>query len=463
MFIVLAAPHYPPRNIGGTEFFVQALARWLHGRGHRVEVVCVEQIASGLFPRVSARVDRSEGFPVHRLTVRWRAGPLGLRDRFDNPAMGLWFKAFFHSRQPDLFHLHSGYLLTVAPLRAAMKAGLPTVVSLHDLWFLCAHHTLLRPSGRLCPGPEEPAGCAYCWLSQSRRYRWLESALGRLGRPHPHRAAGRLLNAWPPFGPWVRTMAERLQTTMGLLNRVSAIHVTSTFLERQHRAFGMRSERVYRIPGFPPAEVRPGPDRRDPTGLHVIYLGQIAPHKGVHVLVEGVRRAKRMAPPGRTLRLTLYGNDQAFPAYARSLRKAIGEDPEIRLAGVLPRERIGEALAEADLLAVPSIWPENMPLAVLEALAAGVPVLASEIGGLPELIQHGVNGWQVPPGDADAIAAALVRFLEAPEVLEALRAGARPVHTMEAAMTAMMVLYRDVVGKQETAAWVPEPVGSREG
>ncbi|MCS7350362.1 MAG: glycosyltransferase family 4 protein [Anaerolineae bacterium] len=447
MFVVLAAPHYPPRNVGGVEFYVQSLARWLHQQGHRVEVVCVEQIEYGPFPRVTARVDQTEGFPVHRLAVRWRKGPLGIRDRFDNPAMELWFKAYLHSRRPDVLHLHSGYLLTVSPLRAAMKMGLPTVVSLHDFWFLCAHHTLLRPSGQVCPGPEDPTGCAYCWLSQSRRYRWIEQGFLRLGIRDPHRKAGRLLQPWPFFAPWAQIMQQRLPTTIGVLNRATAIIVPTEFLAHLHRSFGMRQEGVYQIPYFVPSDLRrPDGDRRDPSALHVVYIGQVAPHKGLHVLIQGVQEAMRkVGERGRKIQLTIYGNDQAFPVYRAHLERLIGSEGNICFAGVLSRDRLGEALAEADVLALPSIWPEITGIVGLEALAMGVPVLASQIGGISEVISHGQNGWLVPPGDPQAIAEILACWAQEPEALERLRAQARALFSKEQAMEALMSLYRDII------------------
>jgi len=450
MFVTLATPHYPPRNIGGVEFYVQSLARWLHQQGHRVEVVCVEQIEYGPFPRVSARVDPAEGFPVHRLTVRWRKGPLGLRDRFDHPAMELWFKAYFHSRRPDVFHLHSGYLLTVSPLRAAMKMGIPTVVSLHDFWFLCAHHTLLRPSGQVCPGPEDPAGCAYCWLSQGRRYRWMEQGLARLGVAHPHLQAGRLLRPWPFFRPWAQIMAERLRTTMRVLNQASAIHVPSRFIQRQHEGFGMRKEGVHLIRYFASPDCTQPVDQRDRAIFHVVYIGQIAPHKGIHVLLEGIRQAKTaLGDKGsRRLRLTIYGDDRVFPAYRVRLQQLAGADPDIRLAGVLPREQLREALAKADVLVLPSIWPEITGIVALEALAMGVPVLASATGGIPEVVIHSQNGWLVPPRDPKAIAEALVRWIREPEALEQLRAHAKPVTSFEQTMDATLRLYQGLTGDQ---------------
>lgn len=135
-----------------------------------------------------------------------------------------------------------------------------------------------------------------------------------------------------------------------------------------------------------------------------------------------------------------------------------GGDSTIRLAGILPRERLGEALIAADWLALPSIWLENSPMVVLEALATGVPVLASAVGGIPEVVRHGENGWLVPPGDPEAIARALIQSVREREWLEQLRMRAKPVFPFEQAMSAWIALYSEIAGKVRVPGTAEEAV-----
>jgi glycosyltransferase involved in cell wall biosynthesis len=130
-----------------------------------------------------------------------------------------------------------------------------------------------------------------------------------------------------------------------------------------------------------------------PSGPHTgpfVFLGTLAWHKGPDL----VRRAWERAATGIPLRL--HGRP--------------GPDPSFRVHHDGPLDDIGvaEVLAGARALVLGSRWPENAPLVVLEARAAGCPVIAPAIGGLPELVEHGVDGWLYPPGDEQALAACLV-------------------------------------------------------
>jgi glycosyltransferase involved in cell wall biosynthesis len=146
-----------------------------------------------------------------------------------------------------------------------------------------------------------------------------------------------------------------------------------------------------------------GPTRARSEGARrrMGYIGGIAPHKGVHVLVEAFRR---VADPGITL--DVHGSLSVAPAYVERLRAAAAGDPRIRFHGGFPEGAQARILSGLDLVIVPSVWWENSPLVVLEALAEGVPVVASAIGGLPEIVPEGA-GLLVPPADVDALSLAL--------------------------------------------------------
>jgi glycosyltransferase involved in cell wall biosynthesis len=132
------------------------------------------------------------------------------------------------------------------------------------------------------------------------------------------------------------------------------------------------------------------------------FVGTLAPHKGVHVLVEAFRGME-----SREASLDLYGSVTVQPAYVEELRRAAGGDARIRFRGSFREGEQARVLASVDALVVPSVWWENSPLVALEALAAGVPVIASAIGGLPEIVEHGRSGLLVPARDARALREAL--------------------------------------------------------
>jgi glycosyltransferase involved in cell wall biosynthesis len=131
--------------------------------------------------------------------------------------------------------------------------------------------------------------------------------------------------------------------------------------------------------------------------LRVGFLGRWDPVKGVHILVDAFRRL----PASCRAELVIHGLplDQA---YERSVRKMAEGVPRITIAEPVERRRLFAALANIDVLAVPSLWLETGPLVVLEAFAAGVPVLGSNLGGIAELVRTERSGTLLPPGDVDA-------------------------------------------------------------
>jgi hypothetical protein len=120
-------------------------------------------------------------------------------------------------------------------------------------------------------------------------------------------------------------------------------------------------------------------------------------------------------------RLLVYGEGWEEPELA-GLVAPLGDKVEFR--GPCPHERIGEAFAEVDVLVLPALWPDNFPVSILEALASGAVVVATAMGGMPEQVTPDVNGLLVPPGDPHALAQALQRLIDDPELVPRLSAGA---------------------------------------
>ncbi len=138
--------------------------------------------------------------------------------------------------------------------------------------------------------------------------------------------------------------------------------------------------------------------------LRVLFLGSITRRKQPHLLVEALAR---LSP--REVEITLIGNQQAEPRYARRLQKQIQALPatkRARLLNPLDGEHLADELAAHDVLAVPSSY-EGFGIVYLEGMACGLPAIATTGGGAREIIEDGVSGFLIPPGDASALAASL--------------------------------------------------------
>jgi glycosyltransferase involved in cell wall biosynthesis len=214
-----------------------------------------------------------------------------------------------------------------------------------------------------------------------------------------------------------RTLADRI------VPRVERFLAPSRFLrDRFVREWGIPEARIEHLPfGVDLARfsdrqrTSPAPTAK----LRVTFLGSLVPLKGPHLLLE----AWGLVPPAVRARgsLALHGPAQHHPEYQEMLgarAKAVGAT----LGPSLDREGVAAVLAATDLLVVPSLWYENSPLVILEALASSTPLLVSDLGGMAELVEPGVSGFHFRMGDARDLAEKLTAALERRAGLERLYA-----------------------------------------
>jgi glycosyltransferase involved in cell wall biosynthesis len=125
---------------------------------------------------------------------------------------------------------------------------------------------------------------------------------------------------------------------------------------------------------------------------------------------------------------------QRLPRLLGPLLAAAARDPRIAVLPPYERAELPRVLGEIDVLVVPSTWHENAPFVVLEARAAGLPVLASRFGGLTEVVDDGADGELFAPGDVSDLAQRLQRLLDEPERLQRYRAAVRPPKSLAQAV-----------------------------
>jgi glycosyltransferase involved in cell wall biosynthesis len=205
------------------------------------------------------------------------------------------------------------------------------------------------------------------------------------------------------------------------LRRAARIVCPSDFLRRLVLSWGIPAERVVVLPNAVPSPggLAPREELRRSLGLNgrnvLAFVGRFGPQKALGVALDAVAQVEGVT-------LVLAGDGEG----RRELEvQALPLGDRVRFLGALPRERALELLAAADASLLTSAW-ENLPHSVLEALAVGTPVIATAVGGVPEVVQDGVNGLLVPPGDAAATAEAVRRFFGDGELRERLRAAAAP-------------------------------------
>jgi glycosyltransferase involved in cell wall biosynthesis len=184
--------------------------------------------------------------------------------------------------------------------------------------------------------------------------------------------------------------------------------------------------------------------------IRIGYLGQIAPHKGIHLLPNAFRKL-----PDLDLELKIYGDASHFPLYGAELAKLADQDRRIQMKGPYrgPQE-LSSVMAELDIVAVPSVWYENSPNAILESFAHRTPVLVSDFGGMSELIQHRRNGLLFKTGDCDELAGQIKSLVDEPDLLRRLREGIEPVKDVTTEMAELIAIYRKEISAKQASSLV---------
>lgn len=431
MRIVIVVHHFPPRYTSGAELRAYRTAAWLQDNGHDVRVVCVEAIDRGDGEGLTFEDDAYDGLSVRRLSFNLAAAPDPFHWAYNNPWVGQYLHGYLTELAPDLLHLFSGYLMSGSTLRVAMDLSIPTVVTLTDFWFLCPRITLRRSNGQLCRPPFDAATCARCLGEQKRRYRIPGQIAPALMGAYWQRQAGR-----------VAQLQARMDCLWETLTCVDAIVSPSQFLRQMFIQVGIAAERIIFSRQGRDFDLTPEKLVKMPADhLRVGYMGQIASHKGVHVLFEAVRQL-----PGAALEVMAYGDVTLFPKYAHRLHQIAHHDSRLRLADVYDRTEVSRVLQELDVVVVPSVWYENSPNTILEAFAHRTPVIVSDLGGMAELVEDGVNGLRFATGDASSLAARLRQLVDNPGLLSRLREGIRPVKSVAEEMAELLGIYGSVIG-----------------
>ena len=172
--------------------------------------------------------------------------------------------------------------------------------------------------------------------------------------------------------------------------------------------------------GVDPREFTPRPFRADPDPFQIACVGQLAPVKGQHLLLAAMELLVR---EGRRVRLRIAGDGQDRPGLEEDLvRRGLAD--HVVMEGFLNQDRLGALYAETDVLVLPS-FAEGLPVVLMEAMSMEIPCVASWITGIPEIIQHETDGLLAPPGDHEALARAIARLMDDPELRRDLGQRAR--------------------------------------
>jgi glycosyltransferase involved in cell wall biosynthesis len=326
------------------------------------------------------------------------------------------FRQVLDEVEPDLVHIQHLLGLPFDLINLLHRQNTPYIITLHDFWWVCANAQLVTNYSRqLCAGPQAYLNCARC-------------VLARAGRPR----------LWPAIPVLAGPLAWRNHRLRQALQAADKLIAPSHFVRNWYVEHGVPAEKIIVIPHGLDSPAPPvNRARQFNRPLRFAYIGGLSWQKGVHVLLDA------FSGVGQPAELWLAGDEAAEPEYVAQLRQLAS--PGARFLGRLTREEVWQTLHQVDVVVVPALWYEAFSFIISEAFAAGAPVIASRLGSLAERVRHEVDGLLVPPNDAQALQAALLRFIQEPGLLPKLQAGIQPMWTMAEHCVELEALYKAIL------------------
>jgi len=378
MKIVLAHKYF--FRGGGTATYLFALRDQLHAMGHETIpfTVAFERTAVDEYSEfyVSPPAGADQDHLKDMKMTPWLALKLLARSTWS--AEAYWkARALVEETKPDIAYVHNLYTyMSPSPIKAFKDAGLPVVMRVSDYNMVCPGLKLmLMRDGGPC------TDCVAHGLGPALRHRCHKDSLAATG--------ARVVGMW-------------LHDVIGVYDLVDLFVTPSRFMADLLIEAGFDASRVTHIPSFYPASPN-GQDTTESSDPYILYFGRLAPEKGIDCLLEAHARLASLP------RLVIAGADTLdYRGRLQALAERLGTG-RVEFVGFQQPEALSKLIAGCMFTVVPSVWPDNCPMSVLESFAHGKPVVGTRTGGLPEQIVEGC-GLLAEPGDVEGLTEALGRL-----------------------------------------------------
>ena len=368
--IITVSNYYPPRFIGGAEIISHNQAKAMNEEKlARVLAFSVQVEDPDSYGNLI--LEEFEGIPVVRISVTG--------DRFDSDGINFFdkkvnkaFEELCKLIRPEVVHCHNIIGTSLGIVDVAKRFGAKVCITLHDFWGICYKNTMSDNSGDLCTNFLACEKCKSCLTKEG------------INIPIGVRKA------------YFRRTFEKIDAYISPSQYLADAYIRAGF--DYHKMIvlsnGIDVDRFILLKKVPSDKIRI---------TVVAYFGK---HKGIETLLRAIKILNR-----KDVEVNLVGDGIEKENY-KNLATELGILQQLRFWGRIPNTEIDKAYAETDIYCLPSVWPENQPVSITEAMASGIPVITSKLGGNEELVQDGVTGLLFTAGDAVDLANKLKFFIE---------------------------------------------------
>lgn len=415
MKIALFVHCFFPKYFYGTETYTLELAKNLRSMGHEPVVVTAEYSTELQEDEVVTYYEY-ETIPVYCLN-KTHIPNTRLKDTYYQPEIRDVLQKVLLQLKPDLVHVTHLINHTAVLLEVSAALNIPTIATLTDFYGFCFNNKLEAANGSLCHGPDaRRTNCLACLLKAESSH-LNATFFQRLAGRHPWSSlAASVLNNLTRL-PWLRRgrlagyvldVTMRPDILAACYSNYRAVIAPTKFLMDAYVSNGLKlpvhlSHFGVDLPRAPKLHPKKG------SPIIFGFIGQIAAHKGTDILIDAFRHLT----PGLA-ELHIYGPNDQDPHYMAKLESKAKGLP-VLFKGTFAKERIPEVLSGLDFLVIPSTWYENSPLVLLNALASHTPVIVSDVEGMTEFIEDGVNGFIFTRGSVSDLVRVLKGLVAYPE------------------------------------------------
>ncbi len=429
MNILFVVHDFLPKHVAGTELYTYNIARTLQYSGHEVSIYTREfghfeheleeedshyngvKVKTVYFNSINKEKFRflskfRLNFYVHFLDQNFNHSLSELISKFHhdyyNPVLETHFDNHLEEIKPDIIHVQHLKGLSASFIKVAIKRNIPIVLTLHDYWFMCNTNQLLTTSFKRCNGPVHGLKCPTCLI--------------------PTLNANVVRGLYPlyAFLFFIRTIYLKR-----LLKKVNLIISPSNFLRKKFIEHGIPNEKIIFSDNGLNTDLLKAHKQKFNNKLRFAFIGSVMQHKGIHLLIDAFNNLKN-----GSAELLVYGHRDYAPIYYKQLQQ-MAANSAIKFMGSFDNDQVYDILAEIDVLVVPSIWYENSPITMHEAVLAGVPILASNIGGMAELVERMQSGLLFQVEDVNDLTKKIQQLIDNPPLVKKLKGKAKEVKTIE--------------------------------
>lgn len=430
---------YPPRYSAGSEVYTQLLTHALVAEGHEVKVFSRQENAFLPEYALSREKDPLEEHVEVILINMARA-----KDRYQHAAVDKAFSEVLEEYQPDILHIGHLNHLSTSVVKKAADRKIPIVFTLHDFWLMCPRGQFLRTFSQ--PGEEADPLCSRqvdreCALACYSKYFTGDADREKEDIDH-----------------WTRWVHDRMEHVREMVKLVDLFIAPSRYLmDRFVKDFDLPKEKtLYLDYGFNLKRLE-GRERALEKPFVFGYIGTHKQAKGIHHLLQAFSQVK-----GDPLLRIWGGESPPFTSSLKNYVRTLPPDVQNRISwkgGYANHRLVPDVFNHIDAIVVPSIWGENSPLVIHEALQCRIPVITANFGGMAEYVKHEHNGLLFQHRNPFDLAQQMERLCQDPKLAQQM--GARGYHLSANGdipditdhVRTIEKLYKDLLPKHKPGPW----------